>query len=283
MPPAARMEYAGKPLLTGAQCTMASVQAAGLNCTADDPCALFLELAAVELIGDRLLVTGNLHTSSATLETILLASEDLGRTWTEAHPRIPSAVLDQVQFLDFELGWISGHVLEKQPRDAFFLLTRDGGRTWLERPVYGEPHPGAIEQFWFDSRTHGTMLFDKGQGGETGMRHELYESMTGGEGWSLRQVDSKPIALKKPPATAPAWRLRPDNRLKAYVVERNAANRWQPVASFAIAAGECKPPPPPEPEPDKIEEPTLVAEPEVSKPFNQEGTKPRRPPTLKKK
>ena len=239
--PQTKLEYSGKPLTVGSKCTADMVQSIGLSCTAQDPCPLFLELSDVELVGNRVLLSGNLHTSSATLESLLLVSEDLGRTWGEGHARLASAVLDQIQFLDFELGWISGHVLERQPRDAFFLVTKDGGRAWSKRVVYGEPHPGSIEQFWFDSRSHGTMVFDKGSGGETGMRHELYESMTGGDSWDLRQVDSKPIPVKRPSVAAPGWRLRADSRLKAYVVERQSEGKWHAIASFAIAAGECRP------------------------------------------
>ena len=175
-----KLEYAGKPLAITAACTPEQVQGVGLSCSAENPCPLFLELSSVEFVGNRVVLTGNLHTSSHTLESVLLTSEDSGHTWTEPYPRIPASVLDRIQFFDFEMGWINGHVLEKIPRDAFFLLTSDGGRTWSKRPLYGETRAGAIEQFYFDSRSHGMLLFDKSQPGENGMRHEMYESMTGG-------------------------------------------------------------------------------------------------------
>jgi hypothetical protein len=202
----------------------------------------------------KLFVSGNLHTSSATLESILLVSEDGGKIWTEAADRIPLASLDQIQFIDFENGWASGQVLMSLPRDPFMLITSDGGKTWRKRALYGETRPGAIEYFWFESRTHGKLLIDRGQTGDDGMRHELYETQTGGDSWTLRQVDSKPLNVKRAAPPPSDWRLRADAATKAYRVERRQADKWGTVASFLIDAGECKTPetiladPPPVPE-----------------------------------
>ena len=267
-------ENTGRPIRLSSQCTLETVHSLNLDCSEQEPCPVYLELVAVETVGNRLLTTGNLHTSSATVESILLVSDDLGKSWTEPYPRIPGAGLDQIQFFDFGTGWISGQLLQTLPRDAFFLITGDGGKTWRKRPVSGEPRVGTIEQFWFDSPSRGTMLMDRIQAGESGMRHELYESMTGGDSWSLRQVDNKPIPVKTPQRSA-EWRVRADAASKSYRVERRANDRWTSVASFLVAAGECKPaepvveepPPPPEPEPERESAPSA---------------KPSRPPSLRK-
>src|SRR5437016_4495860 len=82
------LEYKGKPLSLPFQCTDEDVQLGGLTCTEDDPCPIYLELAAVESVGSRIVLAGNLHSASVTLFSALLASDDGGHTWREAHDRI---------------------------------------------------------------------------------------------------------------------------------------------------------------------------------------------------
>src|SRR6059058_1583320 len=79
------LENSGKPMLLPFKCTDEDIQASGLTCSEEDPCPIYLELTAVEGAGHRLLVAGNLHTSAVTVFSTLLASEDGGRTWREAH------------------------------------------------------------------------------------------------------------------------------------------------------------------------------------------------------
>ncbi len=218
---------------------------------------MFLELSDLEVVGSKLFLTGNLHTATITLESVLLSSEDLGRTWTEPSKRYENAALDAIQFIDFEVGWVSGQLVQSFPRDPFFLLTTDGGKTWRRAPVSGESRIGAIEKFRFDSRTSGKMIVDKMQADENGMRYELYESMTGGESWSIREVSPKPVPWKAQAPTRDV-RIRPDGPTKTYRIERNQAGKWSALASFAISAGECRPP-----EPKTVEEPPPTAESEA--------------------
>jgi hypothetical protein len=264
----APLVWSGKPLQLSALCRTEDLTTLGLACTADEPCAMYLELTAAELVGTRVMVTGNIHGTSATLESVLLTSDDGGRTWTEAHSRLPHSGLDQMQFFDFENGWISGHSLLALPRDPFFLITRDGGKTWHKRPVFSETRVGTIDAFWFDSKTTGMMNLDRLQSAENGMRYEQYESRTGGESWSLRQVAPKATPLKRPPA-ASALRIRAEARTSVYRVEKRAGESWQTLASFAINAGECKAPEPAplaEPPPPALEPTPPAAEPKPAKP-----------------
>jgi len=267
------LENTGKPMRVTAQCKGEDVLVLGLTCSQDDPCPLFLELSDVELVNSRLILSGNLHTATATLESILLNSEDLGKTWTEPFERMPGIGIDNIQFIDFESGWISGQLQQTLPRDPFLLVTTDGGKSWRKRPVSGESRVGTIEQFHFESRTVGTLLLDKIQSGENGMRHELYETMTGGENWSLKQVSNKPIPWKYPKGTEGEWRLRADAPSKSYKVERRQGTRWQAVASFLISAGECKP----------EEKPDEPPPPAVEEPAPKNPVAPRAAPSLKKK
>jgi hypothetical protein len=231
------------PLLLAAQveysCSDEDVQAFGLTCSEDEPCPVFLELASVESLGARLLVSGNLHTQTTTLYGILLASDDGGKTWTEPNKRMRSAALDQIQFLDLQRGWVSGVMLEPLPRDPFLLLTTDGGKTWRQRPLLEETRFGSIQQFWFDTPTSGELVLDRSQG--SAISYERYESNTGGDSWEVKEVTNKPIRLSKGrPREDAAWRVRADSATKTYHVERRSAQKWETVATFDVHAGDCK-------------------------------------------
>jgi hypothetical protein len=232
------LENTGKPMHIAFDCTEADMQASGLACPEDEPCPVYLELANIEAVGNKLFLPGNLHTPTITIYSVLLATEDSGKTWSEPHPRIRSAGLDQIQFIDFQNGWISGANLQGAPRDPFLLLTTDGGKTWRQRPIYEESRLGVIERFWFDSPQEGTMLVDARL--ETNV-HELYETRTGGESWSLRQASANPIRFPKTKEPGSAgWRIRADSSTKSYAVEKSEGQRWQKVASFLVHVGSCK-------------------------------------------
>jgi photosystem II stability/assembly factor-like uncharacterized protein len=229
------LENNGKPMRVAYECTPADTQAAGLGCSEEDPCPVYIELANVEAVGGKIFVTGNLHTPMATLYSILLASEDGGSTWAEPHPRIHSSGLDQIQFIDFQNGWISGANLQGAPRDPFFLITTDGGKTWRERPIFEETRVAAIEHFWFDSPEHGMLLIDASL--DNG-NHELYETQTGGEHWAMQPASAESARSAKD--KAPGWRVRTDAATHSYVIEKSENNRWQKVASFLVNIATCK-------------------------------------------
>ena len=270
----------GKPMLVPYACPEEDVQWAGMACTEEDPCPVFLELSAVEAAGNRMFVAGNIHGPSTTLYSVLLASEDTGKTWMEPFARLRGSGFDGIQFADFETGWISGHLLHPLTRDPFLLITSDGGRTWRPQPVFSESRAGTMEQFWFDSKKNGTMLIESGESG----RHELYESMNGGESWMLREVSDRPIRTRKS--------LRPRNedlRLsahaasKSYRIEKRQGARWNVVASFLVPIAQCRPAARPEPAPP----PEEAAAPEKAAPPADVPTAPlpaprRKPPSLKK-
>jgi photosystem II stability/assembly factor-like uncharacterized protein len=232
------LEYGGKPMRVVYDCTAADTQAAGLGCSEEDPCPVYLELSNVEAAGSKIFVTGNLHTPMATLYSILLVSEDSGKTWIEPHSRMRSSGLDQIQFVDFQNGWISGANLLGAPRDPFLLTTTDGGKTWHERPIFEETRVAAIETFWFDTPENGALLIDARL--DDG-KHELYETSTGGESWMVQKTSAQPIRLaKEKQAGAAAWRVRTDAATHSYVVEKSENNRWQKTASFLVNIASCK-------------------------------------------
>ncbi len=227
-------------------CTAEDIDIMGLSCSEDEPCPVFLELSSVESVGSRLLVAGNFHTERNTLYSILLTSEDGGRTWTEPHQRIRAAGLDQIQFVDFEHGFISGGIIASLPRDPFLLVSTDGGKSWRDRPLFDEGRIGAISQFFFDSKTNGTLLFDRTKRPEDGNRYELHETMTAGDTWVPKQFSTRPLQLKRTQLTAEerGWRIREDSKSKTIRVEQKT-DKWNPAAAFPIRVGECKPQEPP--------------------------------------
>jgi len=231
------LENNGKPMRVVYECTEEDTQAAGLGCSEEDPCPVYLELSNVEAVGAKIFVTGNLHTPMATLDSILLASENGGTSWTEPHPRLRSSGLDQIQFVDSQNGWVSGGNLQSAPRDPFFLITTDGGKTWRQRPIFEETRVAAIERFWFDSPANGTLLIDARLENE---KRELYETQTGGESWAIQETADPARAAKERPVNAPGWRVRTEAATHSYVIEKSENNRWRKVASFLVNIASCK-------------------------------------------
>jgi hypothetical protein len=263
-PPIPKLEFTGKPLAVPFACTEDTLQPLGLTCPEAEPCPVFVELSTVESVGGKYFLAGNLHSSATTFSSLLLVSED-GRVWTEAHERIPQAVLDGSQFADFGTGWIGGLTLTALPRDPFFLLTTDGGKSWRRRPLFDEARVASIETFAFDSARDGTLILDRSRGGDAAARYELYETKTGGDTWMLREVSSKPLRLKKPRPEPPAdIRLRADAATKSYRLEKRLGTRWTTLSAFLVRLPDCvilpkEAAPPPEPEP--VPEPPKPASP----------------------
>jgi photosystem II stability/assembly factor-like uncharacterized protein len=234
------LENNGKPMVLPFHCTDDDIQWAGLTCSEEDPCPIYLELASVAAQGGRIVTAGNIHSAAVTLSTAVLVSQDAGHTWTEAHPRIRGAGLDHIQFLDGDTAWVSGLTLFPLPQDPFLLLTTDAGKSWRQRPVGGESHPGAIQQFFFTSRTDGFLLVDRGPAA-IGDRYERFESANGGESWTIQEESTKPLKLRQTEAPSTDWRLQVDSATQSYHLERRQGERWTSVAAFAVKIGVCKP------------------------------------------
>jgi len=235
------LENTGKPMLVPFRCTEEDIRSAGLTCSEQDPCPVYLELAAVESTGIRIFAAGNLHAATATLYTILLGTEDNGQTWREVHERIRGAGLDHIQFADVETGWTSGLSFAPLPQDPFLLMTTDGGKTWRPHAIFNEPRFGSIQQFFFEDKTSGSLVIDHGPG-TGGDRYELYETNDGGETWNIRETNVKAIRIKRAPLTPnPDWRVRADGASKSFHLEHRQGQKWTSLAAFTVNLGGCKP------------------------------------------
>jgi hypothetical protein len=249
------LENNGKPMRVPFQCTDDDMQWAGMSCSEEEPCPVYLEVSAMEPVGNRLVVLANIHTESITLYSVLLTSEDAGATWREPYERTRGVVLDHVQFIDFQNGWISGQTQVPVSHDPFLLITNDGGVSWRPRPVFSEGAGGAIQQFWFESAKIGDLVIDRRESADAS-RYELYGTPNGGETWMIRRTSDAPITIKRPASdlAGAGWRIRADARTKSFSIEKKQGERWNTAASFLVQIGACKPAPraaPSPPEPDE--------------------------------
>lgn len=241
-------------------CAEEDLAAAGMSCADNDLCPVYLELSSVSASGRKLSLAGNLHGASATLYSVLLASDDSGVTWREAAARLPGAALDQVQLLDALHGWAAGETQVPLARDPFFLITSDGGASWRQKPLSEDGGPGAVQRFWFDSADHGELVVDGGRT-EPGGRYLLYESRTGGENWTIRSKTAQMPRLSRAPSVDDVdYRIGTDSKTRAYVVEKRQGESWNRVASFLVQVASCgSPPVVPVPEPAAPSEPVIDA------------------------
>jgi hypothetical protein len=237
---AAVLENHDRPMEVPFKCTEEDMEWAGLSCSEQDPCPAYFELAAAEPSGPRIFAAGNIHSESVTLYSVLLASDDGGKTWREVHDRVRGAGLDHIQFADLINGWVSGESLSPLPQDPFVLITTDGGTTWRRQPLFGDTEPGSIQQFFFTSRKQGSLIVDRGEGSEV-ERYSLYESADGGETWRVVQLSKAPLRLPGAMEKEKDWRVRADRATQSFRIEHRVGDRWTPAASFAVKAGACKP------------------------------------------
>jgi len=254
------LKNTGEPIRVPFDCAEDELQAAGLLCTEAEPCAIYLELNSLAPAGKKLFLGGDLHATSGTLSSILLASDDGGATWKEPAPRIRGTALEQVQLYDLEHGWAAGETQFPLPADPFFLITTDGGQTWRQRPVSEEGGPGSIQQFWFDSARHAELIIDAGRSAPGG-RYATWESETGGESWMARASTNKlPVIKRAPLAPDTDFRIHANADGKSYQIEKRAGANWETMASFLIEAASCKL------KPTEIKEPPPITEQQPAEP-----------------
>jgi photosystem II stability/assembly factor-like uncharacterized protein len=135
-------------------------------------------------------------------------------------------------FADAMTGWISGQVYQSLLKDPYFLVTRDGGKTWRRRPIYSESTVATIEDFKFEGPREGTVIT------AAGGRRQRWVTHNGGDVWQITEtLDRKPAALGG--VVESAYKVRTDARLKAQVVERKEGTRATTVAAFAVEAARC--------------------------------------------
>jgi photosystem II stability/assembly factor-like uncharacterized protein len=226
-------------------CNEEDLAAAGMSCSDQYPCPVYLELSSISASGKKLALVGNLHGASATLYSVLLLSDDGGANWKEPTARVSGAALDQVQLFDATHGWTAGETQVPLARDPFFLITSDGGASWKQKPVTEDGGVGAIQRFWFDTPSHGEVIVDAGRTAQGG-RYMLYESHTGADNWNIVSHTTQVPRLRHAPALEDAdYRLGTDSKSHTFTIEKRDGEKWNRVASFLIQVASCGTPAPP--------------------------------------
>ena len=236
-----KLVYKGEPLVVQLQCDGDHFQRAATVCSDAMPCELYLELTGVGQAAERVFLIGNVHTLSATVSSILLASDDEGMSWYEPYPRL-AAGFESIQFVEDEYGWIAGQESQLDSSSRPFLLrTSNGGVRWRRYDIWtDEDRSGAILDFYFDTEKHGLLSIDLLTSEIDS--YELYESMNGGLSWGIRQISDRQAKLKNIPLVRRQldWRLGEDGGKAVYVVERRRGEEWNAQVEFSVRVGTCR-------------------------------------------
>ena len=242
LPPDPRvLSYDGSPLVVPLDCAYDHFSRAGIVCSDATPCDLFLELTAVESAGENAFVIGNIHTSAATISTILLASADGGRNWREPIPRYSGAGFDLIQFVDPAHGWIGGQEGDyDRSTKPLLLASTNGGSRWERYPIsQDEDALGAVLEFFFDTPDHGQLIVDLLV--SEGDPYELYETLNGGRSWIIRQIASqKPRLTNRSVADNPVqWQIIENVTDGLYELQLKEQGEWVLKSKFAVGVGSC--------------------------------------------
>ncbi len=231
----------GQPMRVSYGCVGEDLQWAGMTCSQGDPCPVYLELGSIASRDKQIFVGGDLHSTSATLSSILLQSGDAGATWKETASRTRGAELDQLEISDTQHAWAAGATQYPLTRDPFVLATTDGGTTWKQSSIGEEGSAGSVQRFWFDSPRHGELIVDTGKA-SSGGRYVSYESDNGGDTWTLVRAVGKLPELKSIAVgqQVPDWRIETGKDGKALQIEQRAGDQWWPIASFLIEVANCR-------------------------------------------
>lgn len=239
-PEVARLTFKGEPLVLPLECWEEALLRAGLVCNDVTPCSLVMELVAIGALGDTVFVMGNVHADAGTVSSVILSSDDGGQTWTEPLGRIPGGSLEVFRTVDAKHGWIGGQQWEADSSPVPFLLsTRNGGKRWTDRYLWEEDdRNGMVLEFDFENPRHGFLIIERTNTDVD--PYELYETMTGGSSWNIREVTNEEPTIPFDPVQADdKWRLRSEASSGAYWMEKKEGNDWKPVASFAPKVGTC--------------------------------------------
>jgi hypothetical protein len=241
---AVELSYQGEPLKLPLQCRAEAFLRAGFTCVESDPCDMFLELVEITNMEDRVLVIGNIHTPEATIATVLLRSDNGGKTWVEPFERVDAAGLEMIHTLDGKHAWAGGQqTTQDHASTPFLLVTTNSGAHWVRRPFWSgdEERHGAVVEIYFDEPQHGFVIIDKLT--SEGDSFELYESMNSGLSWSIREVSSEMPVIRRRMTAAPAekpWRLNENRADASYEIEHLIDGEWTKVSAFASDLGACR-------------------------------------------
>jgi hypothetical protein len=247
-PPEGTTIYEGPVVTLSTVCDVDRLEYAGIRCSAERPCDLFLELVSIASEGDWMVLAGEVHTSAATYESVVLTSKDGGATWTESADRVAAGGIESISIVDAQTAFVAGQQGDTATGEMpFLLVTDDGGKSWETRTVEtgGEKVEGLVVAFQADTTSHGYLTLE--QLAATGDPYRLYETYNGGRSWSIRQISADKPQIPGPRLALRTedWSVRPDSASGEFIVAKrssSALSGWADRGRFAGTVGACPEP-----------------------------------------
>ena len=244
-PPEGTTVYEGPVASLSTTCEVDRLEYAGIRCSTDRPCELFVELVSVASQGNWVVLAGEVHTADATYESVVLSSADGGVTWIESSERIAAGGIESISIIDAQTAFVAGQQGDTATGEIpFLLVTEDGGVSWEERTVSagGEKVEGLVVAFQADTTSHGYLILE--QLAATSDPYRLYETYTGGLSWSIRQISADKPQIPGPRLALRTedWSIRPDSSSGEYIVAKRSSSEssgWAEQGRFSGAVGSC--------------------------------------------
>ena len=139
------------------------------------------------LSADTAFLLGSYQFPAVTYRTILLRTDDAGRTWQEVHPGISDSTLYGIDFVSPKIGFVYGQWTTEGMGPPFFLYSEDGGLSWERVGGVEESGTPFVYAFDFTDEQHGIikLIFHAvGLTPEQDHRIETHETHDGGKTWA---------------------------------------------------------------------------------------------------
>ncbi|MCG8650561.1 MAG: glycoside hydrolase [Pirellulales bacterium] len=239
--------YAGADIRLPVNCQIEKLEYAGLLCSSERPCNLSLDMTALAASGDFVVLAGEIYSTEATFESVVISSSDGGETWKEAAERVAAAGIEAIEIVEEVHAWAAGQQGDTATVEKpFTLYTDDAGESWSLRKLgtLDEPVRGVVVDLRLDSPKHGYMVLENLAA--TGDRFQLRETFNGGRSWSVRQITAERPKIPggrflRPPEKL--WRIREESD-RWLIERRNEAepDGWTAAAGFLLELDPCPAP-----------------------------------------
>jgi hypothetical protein len=190
-----------------------------------------LQLKTAGQVGGRIFAGGSFHSKDRVISSVLLATDDGGRSWIEAAPRYRETELGAAQVSDLRV-WIAAHRQTGDgPLDPFFLFTFDSGLHWRRIPLRPYSEAGRITSFHFREDGNGFALVR--EPGPVRSVAKRFVTADGANSWVLTEAEEPSI-----PGTQPN-RIRIQESADEFRIQVRDEKTWTTVSRISWSAGVC--------------------------------------------